>query len=82
MVVYYYEAECHAEKMVHYLQDQGHCEGLCNQNTTISTISSKTAGPFATKLGLIVKIISQSVLWENGLAYCIHGEGHSEASRC
>ena len=28
MVVYYYEAECHAQKWVHYLQCQGHNEGL------------------------------------------------------
>ena len=41
MVVYYQEVECQAEKLVHYLQCQGHSEGLYNWNTTISTISSK-----------------------------------------
>ena len=40
MVVYYHEAMCHAEKLVHYLQCQGHSEGLYNQNMTIFTISS------------------------------------------
>ena len=28
MVVYYHEAMCHAEKLVHYLQYQGHSEVL------------------------------------------------------
>ena len=41
MVVYYHEAMCHAEKMVHYFQCQGHSKGLYNQNLTIFTISSK-----------------------------------------
>ena len=41
MVVYYREVMCHAEKLVHYLQCQGHSEGLHNQNMTIFTISSK-----------------------------------------
>ena len=40
-VVYYHEAECHAEKLVHFLQCQGHSKGLCNQNMTIFTIPSK-----------------------------------------
>ena len=39
MVVYYYQMECHEEKLVCYLQDQGHIEGL--YNVTVSTISSK-----------------------------------------
>ena len=34
MVVYYQKAMCHAEKMVHYFQCQGHSEGLYNQNMT------------------------------------------------
>ena len=41
MVVYYHEVDCHAEKLVHYLQCQGHSEGLYNQNCTICTISFK-----------------------------------------
>ena len=35
MMVYYHEAMCHAEKLVHCLQCQGHSEGLYNQNITI-----------------------------------------------
>ena len=38
MVVYYYEAICHAEKLVSYLQCEGHSKGLYNQNMTVSTI--------------------------------------------
>ena len=41
MVVYYDEAMCHAEKLVHYLQSQVHSEGLNKQNITISTLSFK-----------------------------------------
>ena len=41
MAVYYHEEMYHAEKFVHYLQCQGHSEGLFNQNVTIFTISSK-----------------------------------------
>ena len=41
MVVYFQEAVCQAEKLVHYLQCHGHSEGLYNQNMTIFTISSK-----------------------------------------
>ena len=41
MVVYYHEAECLAEKLVHCLQYQGYSEGVYNQNMTMSTISSK-----------------------------------------
>ena len=40
MVVYYHEAMCHAEKLVHCVQYQGHSEGLYNQNMTIFTIVS------------------------------------------
>ena len=41
IVVYYHEAVCHAEKLVHYLQCQGHSDGLYNQNMTICTVSAK-----------------------------------------
>ena len=41
MVVCYHEVMCHAEKLVYYLQCQGHSEGLDKQNMTVSTISSK-----------------------------------------
>ena len=33
--------KCHAEKVVHSVQCQGHSEGLHNQNVTISVVSSK-----------------------------------------
>ena len=41
MVVYYHEAICLAEKLVHYLQCQGHSESVYNQNWTVFTISAK-----------------------------------------
>ena len=34
-VVYYHQAMCHAKKLVHHLQCQGHSEHLHNQNMTI-----------------------------------------------
>ena len=41
MGVYYHESMCHAEKLVHYLQCQGHSKGLYNQNVTVFTVTSK-----------------------------------------
>ena len=38
MVMQHHEQECHVEKFIQY---QGHSECLCNQNMTISTVSSK-----------------------------------------
>ena len=50
MVVYYHEAMCHVEKLVHYLQCQGHSEGLHYQNMTIFTVSSKLLVRFQSDL--------------------------------
>ena len=41
VVVYYHEVMCPTEKLVHYLQCQGHSKGLYNQNMTIFTMSSR-----------------------------------------
>ena len=41
MVMQHHKPECPAEELVHCVQCQGHSKGLYNQNTTISTISSK-----------------------------------------
>ena len=60
MVVYYHEAMCHAEKLVHHLQCQGHSKGLYNQKLTVFTVSSK----------LLVHLqpnLVWSVLWKNGI---------------
>ena len=53
--VYYHEMDCHAEKLIHYLQGQGHSEGFYSQNIIVSHISSKLWVCFATKLGLILQ---------------------------
>ena len=37
MVMQHHKPECHAEKLVHCVQ----CQGLYNQNVTISVVSSK-----------------------------------------
>ena len=37
---YYHESTCHADKLVHYLQCQGHNEGLHNQNMINSDVVS------------------------------------------
>ena len=41
MVVQHHKPECHAGKLGHCVQCQGHSEGLYNQNMTISVVSSK-----------------------------------------
>ena len=80
MVVYYHEAMCHAEKLVHYFQCQGHSKGLYNQNMTFYYIF-RTAGLFATKLGLIVQHHKPECPVEKW-DYCVQGEGHSKGSKC
>ena len=67
--------------MAHYLKSQGHSEGLYNQTLTIFTVSSLTAGPFATKSGLIVQHHKSECPVEKW-DYCIQGQGHSEGSKC
>ena len=51
-------------------------EGLYNQNMTISTVF-QTAGPVATKLGLIVQHYEPECSAEK-LDYCVQGQGHTE----
>ena len=41
MVMQHHKLECHAEKLVHCVQCQGHSEGLYDQNMTVSVVSSK-----------------------------------------
>ena len=41
MIMQHHEPECHAEKLVHCVQCQGHNEGLYNQNMTISVVPLK-----------------------------------------
>ena len=81
MVVYYHEAMYHAEKLVHYLQCQGHSEGLCNQNMTNFYCILYTAGPFATRLDLIVQHYKPECTVEKW-DYCVQGQGHREGSKC
>ena len=45
MVVPHGEAECCLNKLGGYLQGQGHCESLCNQNMTVFSVSSELAAP-------------------------------------
>ena len=40
MVVYYLQAVCHVEKLVHNLQCKGHSKGLYHKNMIIFTVSS------------------------------------------
>ena len=55
MFMQHQEPECHAEKLVHCFQCEGHSDGLYNENMTISTIILKLMLRFAIKLGLIVQ---------------------------
>ena len=49
----HHEPECHAEKVVCYLQGQGHSEGSYNQNMTLYYIFL-FADPFTNGLSLMV----------------------------
>ena len=64
MVVYYHKAMCHEQKLVHYLQRQGHSKGLYNQNITLSTLSSKFQVRLKLNLVDSNSILSQSVMWK------------------
>ena len=66
-----------------YLQGQGHNEGPCDQNVTISTctIFSELLVLWQSNLVWWYIIISQSVLWKK-LDNFFHGHGHSEGSKC
>ena len=55
------------KKLVHYLQCQGHSEGLYNQSMTMFTISSKLLVCLQPNLVCYYSIISRSVLWDNGI---------------
>ena len=39
IVMHHYESECHAKRLLCYLQGQGHCKSSYDQNMTISTVS-------------------------------------------
>ena len=41
MVIEHHKPECHAEKLLHFDQCQGHNEGLYNPDVTVSVVSSK-----------------------------------------
>ena len=56
-------------------------QGLIQSNYDNFLLYLLTAGPFASKLGLIVehhKPESRVEKWD----YCIHGQDHSEGSKC
>ena len=82
MVMQHHEPECHTEKKkVCYLQGQGHSKGSCDQNMTLSTISSTLLISWQQNLVWWYIIISQSVLWKK-MDNCIQSQGHSEGSKC
>ena len=79
--MYYHEAMCHAEKLVHYLKCQGHSEPLYNDKKDYFYDIFEIAGPFATKLDLIVEHHMPECPVEKW-DYCIQDQGHSEGSKC
>ena len=74
--MYHHEEMRHAEKLVHHLQCQGLSEGLCNQNMTIFTISSKLLACLQPDLHHKTECSVEK--WD----YCVQGQGHSEGSKC
>ena len=67
MVMQYHKPACHAEKLVHCVQCEGHSEGLHNKTMTISAVSSKLLVRLQPNLVSWYSIISRSILWENGI---------------
>ena len=56
------------KKIVCYLQDQGHSEGLYDQNMTILTMASELLILLQPNLGWWYIFLSESVLWKNWIA--------------
>ena len=73
----HHKPECHTEKLVHCVQCQGHSEGLCNQKMTISVVSSKRAGQFATRLGLAV-YYHEAMCHAEQLVHFLQCQGYSK----
>ena len=71
---------CHAEKVVHYLQRQGHSKGLYNQNMTIFTISAKMLVHLQPDMIPVQHHRPEYSVkkWD----YCVQDQGHSEGSKC
>ena len=63
----HHKPKCHAEKLVHCVQCQGHSEGLYNQSMTISVVSSKLLVGLQPNLACQYSIINWNVLWKNGI---------------
>ena len=63
----HHNPKCHAEKLVHRVQCRSHSENLCNQNVTISVVSSKLLDSFQPNLVQYYSMISRSVLWKIGI---------------
>ena len=76
-----HKPECHAEKVVHCVQRQGHSEGLYNQNMTISTVSFELLNFLLPKLGLIVHYRKSECFMEK-FDCCVQGQGHSKNLKC
>ena len=64
--LYYHKVMCHAEKLVHHLQCQGHSEGLKSKYDCFYYLLNCWSICNQTWF-LWYSIISQSVLWENGI---------------
>ena len=74
MVMQHHKPECHAEKNVHCVKKTNK-----TKKQPISAVSSKSAGPLASKLDFIVHKPECPVeKWD----YSVHGQGHSEGSKC
>ena len=73
IVMHHHEPECRAQKKkkVCYCQGQGHSEGSCDQNKTLSTIYIIfwPADSSATKLGLMIHHHKPERLWKQSSAW-------------
>ena len=69
MVMQHHKPECHAEKLLHFDQCQGHNEGLYNPDVTVSVVSSKLLVSLQPNLVCMYSIIfiNWCVLWKNGI---------------
>ena len=76
MVPYCHKVMCPVEKLIHYLQCQGHSKGFYNQNMAIFTISSKLLACLQPDLHHKPECSVEK--WD----YCVQGQGHGKGSKC
>ena len=72
-MVVYYEAMCHAEKLVHYLQCQD-----CSESDCVRSVFSEPLSHFFKKYEFDMAVYYVAMFHAEKLVHCLQCQGHSE----